>query len=113
MLQESQDGKWNQKSGGWNDKKWGEEGEDWNKDNKEDWKDEEDWKDDAHDSGMLSMGWWLCNLYLYDFIRIHEHLACSNGYQTRMYAMQTLANHINRASVEAVAGGQTVATITQ
>jgi hypothetical protein len=81
LLQESQDGKWNQKSGGWNDKKWGEEGEDWNKDNKEDWKDEEDWKDDAHDSGMLSMGWWLCNLYLYDFIRIHEHPACSNGYQ--------------------------------
>ena len=50
LLQESQDGKWNQESGGWNDKKWGEkteEGEDWNK---------EDWKDDAHDSEMLSMG---------------------------------------------------------
>ena len=41
------------------------------------------------------------------------HPACSEGYEARMHAMQTLANHVNRASVEAVAGGQTVATITQ
>lgn len=63
-------------------------------------------------------GGFATSIYMisYDFIRIHEHVqhaACSNGYQARMYAMQTLANHINRASVEAVAGGQTVATITQ
>lgn len=48
----------------------------------------------------------------YVFMSI-RHVLMDTSYQARMYAMQTLANHSNRASVEAVAGGQTVATITQ